>query len=50
MDENLFNQEKIQRVYQYLKQIKAKKNLDRFQFNPEVTDSNPDECLQLVLE
>ena len=50
MDMTLFKEEKIQRVYQYLRRIKAKQDLDLFDFNPKVVESDPKLCLQLMLE
>ena len=50
MDMTLFKEKKIQRVYQYLRRIKDRQDLDKFEFNPEVVDSDPDLCLRLMLE
>ena len=50
MDMTLFKEEEIQRVYQYLRRIRNGEDLDLFEFKPEVVDSDPKLCLQLMLE
>ena len=51
MDEHVFREESVQRVYQYLRRMKANQELDKFSLNyskrPEGTMSD---CLKCLLE
>ena len=51
MDEQVFRKESVQRVYQYLKRMKAKQDLDGFKLQlPERPEGKEDECLDCLLE
>ena len=51
MDELLFKEESVQRVFQYLRRRIAKQDLDRFKliYNPNKPEGKESECLQCIL-
>ena len=48
MDKILCNEEKVQRVFHYLKKIITRQDLDEFE--PKFVNSEPEMCLHLLLE
>ena len=59
MDEIVFKEESVQRVYQYLRRIAQKINLDAYKFlkeRPETSElqyqveGNPEDCLTCILK
>ena len=51
MDELVFKEESVQRVFQYLRRRSAKQDLDSFKlkYNPNKPEGKESECLQCVL-
>ena len=51
MDEQVFREESVQRVYQYLRRMKAKQDLDGFKLQlSERPEGKENECLDCLLE
>ena len=49
LDEHVFREKSVQRVYQYLRRMKAKQNLDQFRLS-ERPEGKKNECLDCLLE
>ena len=49
MDENEFESDTFQRVYQYLRCHATNSNLDGFTYNKGTVEGTPYDCLQIVL-
>ena len=49
MDEHVFREKSVQRVYQYLRRMKAKQDLDQFILSDR-PEGKEDECLDCLLE
>lgn len=49
LDEHVFREKSVQRVYQYLRRMKAKQNLDQFRLS-ERPEGKENECLDCLLE
>lgn len=50
MDEEEFESNSFQRVYQYIRRYTAGENLDNFSFKESSVEGTPQECLQQIVE
>lgn len=51
MDEHVFKEESVQRVYQYLRRMKANQELDKFKLRPlKKPEGTGKECLECLLQ